>query len=148
MGLVFSDNGYVVHNADKPHAAYPNDLSTPDSSDFQGRVPLIVKDRDIYVGRPNWYHDHVMGYHGVYSSPFDHPHGYFGGGKNWGNGDLSWYGYKEPTEQEHGAIAEALQEAGYPIPNPTRAAPHLYDDDEDLWDDDPAPKPDLDFWHP
>lgn len=153
MGLVFSYRGYVLHQPD-PETAHEFDPMPYQVSSFGGRIPLIIKGRDVYLGAPNWYHNDILHHHGIDADQWTHPFGYFNGNKDWGDGALKWYGTSrldqaDAGEDEHREVANALMQAGYPITNPNTKA-HENGLDDDVWDDDdtPAPQPDLDFWHP
>jgi hypothetical protein len=132
--LAFADNGYVVH---RPNPEQDVDYDTRGDfgeEGFAGRQPVIVDNRDIYVGSPDWYHDDVAKHHGIDPDYWHLPQGYFGSkSPQWGGGNLKWY----RTPAEHPEIAQALNQAGYKIPNMDPEAQPDYETDDDLWADDP-----------
>jgi hypothetical protein len=131
----FSTEGYVVHRPNPdidPNYDQRGALGS-DAAEFQGRRPVIVQGRDVYVGDQNWYHGDVASHHGIREDLFADPHGYFGGGKHWGNGALAWYGATKPSD--HPGIASALQQAGYPIPNHSETTPPKDHFDDADWGD-------------
>lgn len=115
----FSDNGYVVHVPDDDVENY-HDEWLAQTENFGGRIPLIFhpKTRDIYLGRPNWSHMDTEQYHSL-PWEFGH-HGYFGGGRAWGNGALKWY---MGTPDEHEDVEKALVRSGVMKPTPVEPQP-------------------------
>lgn len=150
--LVFSNSGWIVHHPDPERDVDYNTRGAGphgDGEEFQGRRPVLADPdtRNLYVGEENWYHGDTATHHGVGDKDYWTWHeGYFNGGPNWGNGALQWYGAADgPPHQE---IAQALTEAGYPIPNPDTPRPDngLLDDsafdDSEIWGDD------SEIWNP
>lgn len=118
----------VEPDLEHPNAQHYGD----DSEDFHGRQPVLYHEpsNTVYLGGPNWYHDEAYEHHGI-------PHGslqegFIGGGSQWSNGKLSWYG-NEP--HYHAQINEALEKAipGITTPDPDYQPPK---DDEGDWTDD------------
>lgn len=114
---VFTQSGWIVNHPNKhdpSYLAYGSD-ATPE---FKGRVPILAHptSRRVWVGGPGWYHFDVMDNHTLPGDESDYERGYFGGGPQWGNGNLRWYGM-DPFS-EHKDVANALTQAGYTIPNP------------------------------
>lgn len=97
---------------------------------MQGRVPVIVRNRDIYLGAPNWWHDDAYEHHGLDRS-FEDSLGYFGGGKKWNNGRFTWLGH---PPFEDGDIRQTLQREGILHPSQAEAMPEGPLPDID-WDD-------------
>lgn len=132
--LVFTASGYVVHRPNPAMDHRYDDRQSPSFYEFGQRQPVIVKGRDIYVGDRNWEHGEAADHHNISTSVYDDQHGYFGGGPKWGNGNLLWYMFNSPTPGQHAGVAQALEQAGYPIPN------HQYKEEDYLgeedWEDD------------
>ncbi len=123
MALIkFTTEGYVVHTVpDDPIADATDEFADDGSEGFDGRIPLLLKGRDVYVGRPNWYHHQLLDYFHIQAADKE---GYIGGGEQWGSGALQWYG---GSTLDDASILEALAQAGV---HATQAGP------EPAWDDD------------
>jgi hypothetical protein len=108
--LVFSHTGYVVH-----HPA--SSLSKEGSAHvYRGRIPVVVRHRDVYVGAPNWTHNDIANHFHISSDPHSDDYGYFAGDSEWGGGELTWFDNATPDHEE---VAKALVEAGYHLPGLT-----------------------------
>lgn len=145
--VIFSDNGWQVKLPSPLQDAYYDSRGADayNAAEFQGRRPVLVDDqaRQIYVGEPDWYHHDCAAHHGVDQWNLDQ--GYFGGGPEWGGGNLAWYGFRNQPPAHHADVAQALIQAGFQIPNPEGAnssengldnGDEIDYDDEALWEDE------------
>ena len=93
------------------------------------RIPIILQNRDLYVGKEGWFHKDLRTHHQLAYDMSNQKEGFFNGGEEWGNGNLGWW-LGEPDEHED--VKHALLDAGYTIMDnpPEEAKP---DFDEDFW---------------
>jgi hypothetical protein len=139
--IVFSDTGLQVHLPDPSKDPRWHDRGTMDLGDqssFEGRLPVIYNPEEggVYVGGPNWYHGDTYAHHNIENIGANLD-GYFSGGPSWGDGKLKWW--HNPPPEDHEAVAKALMQAGFDIPNPQHEEDpndFNYEDDDDLWADD------------